>query len=100
MRASANRYANIFMPIMNNIGNLLYVLTAFLRAALLVCSGGNVLNISFENLFHTGSFAGVLSISVVASFLGMTKQFTGNDQPGLAANQRRCHGGGGRGAHF
>ena len=74
---NANRYANIFMPIMNNIGNILYVLTAFL-GGILVCSGGTVLNISFENLFHSGSFVGVLSISVVAAFLGMTKQFTAN----------------------
>ncbi len=35
----AQRYANIFMPIMGNIGNILYVLTAFL-GGVLICSGG------------------------------------------------------------
>ena len=74
---SANRFANIFMPIMNNIGNILYTLTAFI-GGMLVCSGGRVPNISFENLFHTGTMLGTLSIPVIASFLGMTKQFTGN----------------------
>ena len=74
---NANRFANIFMPIMNNIGNILYTLTAFV-GGLLVCSGGSVPNVSFENLLHTGSMLGVLSIPVIASFLGMTKQFTGN----------------------
>ncbi len=74
---NANRFANIFMPIMNNIGNILYTLTAFV-GGLLVCSGGSVPNLSFETLFHTGTLVGVLSIPVIASFLGMTKQFTGN----------------------
>ena len=73
----AQRYANIFMPIMGNIGNILYVLTAFL-GGLLICSGGSVPNLSFQNLFETGSMIAPLKIAVVASFLGMTKQFTGN----------------------
>ena len=73
----AQRYANIFMPIMGNIGNILYVLTAFL-GGVLICSGGNVPNLSFQNLFEAGSMLAPLKIAVVASFLGMTKQFTGN----------------------
>ena len=73
----AQRYANIFMPIMGNIGNILYVLTAFL-GGVLICSGGNIPNLSFQNLFETGSMLAPLKIAVVASFLGMTKQFTGN----------------------
>ena len=32
MRATANRFANIFMPIMGNIGNLLDVLALRLQA--------------------------------------------------------------------
>ena len=62
---NANRFANIFMPIMNNIGNILYTLTAFV-GGLLVCSGGSVPNVSFENLLHTGSMLGVLSIPVLS----------------------------------
>ncbi len=73
----AQRYANIFMPIMGNIGNILYVLTAFV-GGILICSGGSVPNLSFQNLFGTGSMIAPLKIAVVASFLGMTKQFTGN----------------------
>ena len=73
----AQRYANIFMPIMGNIGNILYVLTAFF-GGVLICSGGSVLNLSLQNLFETGSMLAPLKIAVVASFLGMTKQFTSN----------------------
>ena len=74
---NANTFANILMPIMGNIGNILYVLTAFL-GGVLICSGGNIPNLSFQNLFETGSMLAPLKIAVVASFLGMTKQFTGN----------------------
>lgn len=72
----ANTFGNIFGPIMNNIGNILYVLTAFVGGMLIV-SGGKVPNISVQNIIATGSFAAPLAISVVASYLGMTKQFTG-----------------------
>ena len=73
----ANRFANIFMPIMNNIGNLLYVLTAF-AGGLLVTLGSSVPNVSIQNLVMYGTLAAPLSISVVASYLGMCKQFTAN----------------------
>ena len=63
----ANRYANMLGPILNNIGNILYVIVA-LAGGLLLLSGA-------PNL----SLAGMpLSISVVVPFLNMTKQFTGN----------------------
>lgn len=73
---SANKFGNIFGPIMNNIGNILYVLTAF-AGGLIICSGGRLVNISLENVFRTGSLIAPLSIAVVATYLGMTKQFTG-----------------------
>ena len=73
----ANRFANIFMPIMGNIGNLLYVLTAF-AGGLLITSGGSIPNLSIQNLVTFGTLAAPLSISVVASYLGMCKQFTAN----------------------
>jgi ATP-binding cassette subfamily B multidrug efflux pump len=73
----ANRFGNIFMPVMMNIGNILYVLCAFV-GGLIICSNGAVPNVSFQNLFTTGSMIAPLSIAVVASYLGMTKQFTGN----------------------
>ncbi len=73
----ANRYGNIFGPIMNNLGNILYVLTAF-AGGFVICSGYNIPNISFQNLFTTGSFVAPLGVAVVATYLGMTKQFTGS----------------------
>ena len=48
----ANRFANIFMPIMNNIGNLLYVLTAF-AGGLLVTLGSSVRTSPFRTLSCT-----------------------------------------------
>ncbi len=63
----ANRYANMLGPILNNIGNVLYVIVA-LAGGLLLLSGA-------PNL----SIAGLpLTISVVVPFLNMTKQFCGN----------------------
>ena len=73
---AANTFGNIFGPIMNNIGNILYVLVAFV-GGVLITLGDTIPNISVENIIHTGSITAVLSVSVVASFLGMCKQFTG-----------------------
>lgn len=74
---SANKFGNVFGPIMNNIGNILYVLTAFIGGFLVVSTLG-INNLSFENLFSTGSMLAPLSVPVVATYLGMTKQFTGS----------------------
>lgn len=63
----ANQYANMLMPILNNIGNILYVFVAFTGGLLLV-SGAKNLSISGQ----------VLAIEIVISFLNMTKQFTSN----------------------
>ncbi|MBE6616447.1 MAG: ABC transporter ATP-binding protein [Ruminococcaceae bacterium] len=63
----ANAFANILGPIINNIGNLLYVLTAFVGGVLMLL---NVPNISLSGK--------ALEISIVIPFLNMTKQFTGN----------------------
>ena len=62
---------------MNNIGNILYVLMAFV-GGFFICSGGTIMNVSFQNLFETGSMLAPMPIAVVATFLGMTKQFTNN----------------------
>ena len=71
----AHTFSNIFGPIMNNIGNILYVLTAFV-GGVLIFFGANIPNISLENVFH-GQFLAPLTVAVVASYLGMCKQFTG-----------------------
>ncbi len=56
--ANANTYANILMPVMNNLGNIQYVLIAIV---------GGILAIS--------GFSAV-SIGVIASFLQLSKNFT------------------------
>jgi ATP-binding cassette subfamily B protein len=68
----ANTYANILGPVIQNIGNILYVVIAVVGGALLLAK---VPNISISNLIMG---AGVLSIDIVIPFLNMTKQFTGN----------------------
>ena len=69
----AHTFSNLFGPIMNNVGNILYVATAFV-GGLIITNGWN--NFSVQNL-AAGSFAAPLAISVVASYLGMSKQFMG-----------------------
>ena len=73
----ANRFGNIFGPIMMNIGNILYVLMAF-AGGLLITSRGRIPNLSIQNLVTTGSIAAALTIPVVTSYLNMVKQFTAN----------------------
>ena len=62
----ANMYANILMPILMNLGNLLYVMVAL--------AGGIFLALGVPNLSISGT---ALSIAVVVPFLNMTKQFCG-----------------------
>jgi len=64
---AANRYANILAPILNNIGNILYVIVAI--------TGGTLLITNAPNLSISGLSMG---ISIVVPFLNMTKQFVGN----------------------
>ena len=62
---SANIFANILMPIMGNIGNILYVLMAFIGGILIIANAPNL------------SFSGqAISVAVVVPFLNMTRQFT------------------------
>ena len=63
----ANRYANILGPVLNNMGNALYVLVAVTGGLLLLAKAPNL------------SISGLgFSISIVVPFLNMTKQFSGN----------------------
>lgn len=71
----ANAFSNMLMPIIHNIGNVLYVLVAFVGGGIYIFSNGNGINVSFQSLFTTGSFISTLQISVVVSFLGMARQF-------------------------
>lgn len=55
----ANRYANIFMPVMMNLGNLQYVLIAIIGGTLAI-----------SGVSH-------LTLGAIASFLQLSKSFTG-----------------------
>ena len=69
----AHSFANVLGPIIQNIGNILYVVIAVVGGLLLLAK---VPNIAVSNLVAGG--IGVLSIDIVIPFLNMTKQFTGN----------------------
>lgn len=62
---TANNYANILMPIMGNMGNILYVLLALV--------GGSLAIAGVTNISLTG--AGVMTLGTIASFLTMSKSF-------------------------
>ena len=63
----ANQYANTLMPILGNIGNILYVVVAVVGGLLLITNA--------PNLSLSGK---VLSISIIVPFLNMTRMFCGN----------------------
>lgn len=64
---TANKYANMLMPILANIGNVLYVVVALFGGVLLLAGAPNV------------SISGLpMGISILVPFLNMTRQFAGN----------------------
>ena len=63
---TANKYGNILMPILGNIGNITYVLVAFI-GAFLALHGAK--NISFRGL-------SVLTPGIIISFLSLSRQFS------------------------
>ncbi len=69
----ANRYANMLMPILGNIGHVLYVLVALLGGVFIL---KGVSNVSIGVLFN-GELA-VFGIALVVAFLQMTRQFCNN----------------------
>ena len=76
---AANRFANILMPIMGNIGNILYVLVAFVGGILIINSVPNAsLQLLFANLTGDETVSALVNISVVVPFLNASKQFTNN----------------------
>ena len=70
---SANRFANILMPIMGNIGNILYVTVAFLGTMLII---NQVPNFAISALIDPA--AKIVGIATVVPFLNASKQFTNN----------------------
>lgn len=69
----AHAYANILGPIIQNVGNILYVLIATVGGLLLILKAPNI---AISSLINGG--IGILTIDVVIPFLNMTKQFSGN----------------------
>ena len=63
---NGNRFANILMPLLANIGNVMYVVVALAGGALMLT---NIPNISISGM--------AFGISIVVPFLNMTKQFAG-----------------------
>ncbi len=81
----ANAFSNMLMPIIHNIGNVMYVVLAFIGCGIYIGSGGSGVNLGFQNLFKEGSMLAPLTIPVVVSFLGMARQFA--NQMGQISNQ-------------
>ena len=68
---NAHKFANVLMPIMGNIGNILYVLLAFVGGLLVAL---NVPNVSFSGIERDAT----KFLIIIISFLPISKQFTGN----------------------
>ena len=62
---NANLYANTLMPILNNMGNIMYVIVAIVSSVFIAL---NIQNISISGLPFT--------IAVAVPFLNMTRQFS------------------------
>ena len=69
----ATRFANILGPVMNNIGNMLYVLIAIAGCVFITLETPNI---SLSGLIN-GNLGAALELAVVISFLNIAKQFTG-----------------------
>ena len=67
---SAHTFANILMPIMGNIGNILYVLLAFVGGLLVAL---NVNNVTILGKVETST----VFFATIIAFLPISKQFTG-----------------------
>ena len=68
----ANAYANILGPIIQNIGNILYVLLAVVGGVLLIAKVPNI------GISSVVAGIGVVTLDILIPFLNMAKQFTGN----------------------
>lgn len=62
----AFQFGNILMPILNNVGNLMYVSLAII--------GGLLLHFQVDNLSLAG--IGTISVGIIISFLGMARQLS------------------------
>lgn len=81
----ANAFSNMLMPIIHNIGNIMYVVIAFLGCGYFIFTDGQGLNLCFESLFSNGTFVETFTLATCAAFLGMSRQFA--NQMGQISNQ-------------
>lgn len=81
----ANGFSNMLMPIIHNIGNIMYVVIAFIGCGIYIFSDGAGVNVGFEGLIGNASFVYPLTIPTVVAFLGMARQFA--NQMGQISNQ-------------
>ena len=81
----ANAFSNMLMPIIHNIGNIMYVVIAFIGCGIYIFSDGAGVNLGFQGLFEGASFVYPLTIPTVVAFLGMARQFA--NQMGQVSNQ-------------
>ena len=72
----AHTFANVLMPIMGNIGNVLYVLLAFIGGVLIALNVPNLTITGFEDISTAEGISAMLITTV--AFLPISKQFTGN----------------------
>ncbi len=68
---NGNKYANILMPIMGNIGNLLYIIIAVVATLLFIY---DVPELTILGYFPDST----IRIGIIVSFLPMVRQFTNN----------------------
>lgn len=77
----AHAYANILGPVIQNIGNILYVSLALIGGILIAKHAGNM---GFRNIFMNAGLvendplALFITVDILIPFLQMAKQFTGN----------------------
>lgn len=81
----ANGFSNMLMPIIHNIGNIMYVVIAFIGCGIYIFSDGAGVNVGFHGLISDASFVYPLTIPTVVAFLGMARQFA--NQMGQISNQ-------------
>ncbi len=71
----AHSFANILGPIMNNLGNILYVLIAFVGGLLVFFEIPNLTVTGLQPLYTGGQLT---FLATIMAFLPRSKQFTGN----------------------
>ena len=70
----ANRYANMLMPILGNIGHIIYVIVALMGGVFII---NGVYNVSI-NPELVGTMTAIAGITIIVPFLQASRQFSNN----------------------